>query len=433
MQTCRLGFLRSRNFARPVVCLGIVVGFAIAFAFSPFSASERTAGASSTKEVDASSLNQKVLCGYQGWFRCPGDSSDEGWRHWSRNHARLDPETVTFEMWPDESELTADERFPAPGFFSDEGQTAHLFSSVHPRTVLRHFEWMRDYGVDGIFLQRFLVDLGTRSTDQVLTNVRAACTSTGRVYAICYDLSGAATDTIVKRLEADWDRISEDLMVIRDHRYMHHAGRPVVFVWGFYSNRFSAKTAHEIIDIFQTKSRKPVTLIGGCDWQWRSELDPEWARAFRRFDVISPWNVGNSSTVDGVQRASTHTWREDAAEAKRSRMSFLPVIYPGFGWSNLKGQGSRGQTLPRLRGDFYWQQFVTASELGFDMAYVAMFDEVDEGTAIFKVTNSPPKQAVFDTFEGLPTDWYLKLTGEGTRLLRGVRRRGIRPPAPAEF
>ena len=55
------------------------------------------------------------------------------------------------------------------------------------------------------------------------------------------------------------------------------------------------------------------------------------------------------------------------------------------------------------------------------MAYVAMFDEVDEATAIFKVTNDPPTQAKFQTYEGLPSDWYLRLTGEGTKLLRGER------------
>ena len=55
------------------------------------------------------------------------------------------------------------------------------------------------------------------------------------------------------------------------------------------------------------------------------------------------------------------------------------------------------------------------------MAYVAMFDEVDEGTAIFKVTNQPPGPGRFVTLDGLPTDWYLRLTGEGTRLIRGER------------
>jgi hypothetical protein len=72
-----------------------------------------------------------------------------------------------------------------------------------------------------------------------------------------------------------------------------------------------------------------------------------------------------------------------------------------------------------LGGEFYWRQFDTATTLGVEMAYVAMFDEVDEGTAIFKVTNNPPTQGRFQTYEGLPSDWYLRLTGEGSKVLRG--------------
>jgi hypothetical protein len=55
------------------------------------------------------------------------------------------------------------------------------------------------------------------------------------------------------------------------------------------------------------------------------------------------------------------------------------------------------------------------------MIYVAMFDEVDEGTAIFKCANDVPvsQQSKFVTFEGLPSDFYLKLTGLGAKMLRG--------------
>ena len=55
------------------------------------------------------------------------------------------------------------------------------------------------------------------------------------------------------------------------------------------------------------------------------------------------------------------------------------------------------------------------------MIYVAMFDEVDEGTAIFKCKNDVPvsDKDKFVTYEGLPSDFYLKLTGQGGRLLRG--------------
>ena len=51
-----------------------------------------------------------------------------------------------------------------------------------------------------------------------------------------------------------------------------------------------------------------------------------------------------------------------------------------------------------------------------------MFDEVDEGTAIFKVTSSPPAQGHFVGFEGLPSDWYLRLAGEAANRLRQRQR-----------
>jgi len=53
------------------------------------------------------------------------------------------------------------------------------------------------------------------------------------------------------------------------------------------------------------------------------------------------------------------------------------------------------------------------------MCYVGMFDEVDEGTAIFKVSNTPPGQGYFVTYEGRPADWYLRLTAEGTKVISG--------------
>jgi hypothetical protein len=371
---------------------------------------------------DASTLRHKVICGYQGWFRCPGDALDRGWRHWSRSAKRLAPETLTFEMWPDTSELTDEEKYPAPGFTLPDGKPAHLFSSTHPKTVERHFRWMRDYGIDGAFLQRFLVELGDPSLDTVLGHVRDAAAKTGRVYAICYDLSSAPKDRLYEQLTADWKRLVDDKKVTKDAGYQHHNGKPVVFVWGFYSDRFGAELANRIIDFFKADTRYAATLVGGCPWPWRAEKDAEWAKALRRLDVISPWNVGNTTTEGGKKYAATGSWRDDLVEAKNAGMAYLPVVYPGFAWTNLKGKRSARDTIPRLGGEFYWRQFVTAAELGIDMAYVAMFDEADEGTAIFKVTNAPPTEGTFATYDGLPADWYLRLTGEGAKVIRGEKK-----------
>jgi hypothetical protein len=54
------------------------------------------------------------------------------------------------------------------------------------------------------------------------------------------------------------------------------------------------------------------------------------------------------------------------------------------------------------------------------MIYVAMFDEVNEGTAIFKCSDDPPVSEIakFVGLEGRPSDWYLWLTGQVAKMLR---------------
>jgi hypothetical protein len=100
----------------------------------------------------------------------------------------------------------------------------------------------------------------------------------------------------------------------------------------------------------------------------------------------------------------------------------MPVVFPGFSWHNMYG-GPSAQ-IPRLRGQFLWSQFCEAKRANAPMVYVAMFDEVDEGTAIFKCANEVPEgeKSQFVTYEGLPSDFYLKMVGEGAELIRGERK-----------
>ena len=55
-------------------------------------------------------------------------------------------------------------------------------------------------------------------------------------------------------------------------------------------------------------------------------------------------------------------------------------------------------------------------EAGAEMIYVAMFDEIDEGTAINKCTNNVSVgKGKFVDNEGQPSDFYLRLTGGATK------------------
>src|SRR5213596_3688749 len=96
--------------------------------------------------VDTGTLSNKVMCGYQGWFNAEGDGAGRGWVHWTKGRGRpLGPGSAKIDLWPDVSELPADERF-ATDFKRADGGAAQVFSSFKEPTVLRHFQWMRDYG-----------------------------------------------------------------------------------------------------------------------------------------------------------------------------------------------------------------------------------------------------------------------------------------------
>jgi hypothetical protein len=240
------------------------------------------------------------------------------------------------------------------------------------------------------------------------------------------------SEGVFDTLTREWKKLV-DTGVTRDGRYLHETGNPVVEIWGFYyqnpGNAMTAEIAHRLIDFFKAPGPYHAFLVGGGDWNWRQNPDPEWQTFYRRFDAYSPWNVGNiSKDSSGVMRASTGYWADDRRECEKCGMLWLPVIYPGFSWDNLQREAPGASTIPRRGGRFLWEQFHELSQMGADSVCVAMFDEVDEGTAIFKVSNDPPAQAHFVTFEGLPSDWYLRLVGEGARMLR--KREPVPPEIP---
>ena len=135
--------------------------------------------------------------------------------------------------------------------------------------------------------------------------------------------------------------------------------------------------------------------------------------------MVSPWTVGRYRTPAEAKRTGEQTWQPDIAWCAERKLDFLPVVFPGFSWFNMFGK--QFDAIPRLKGEFLWSQLVAAKRAGSKMIYVAMFDEVDEGTAIFKCANEVPTgdQVRFLTYEGLSSDFYLRLAGAGAKLLRG--------------
>jgi hypothetical protein len=387
--------------------------------------------------VDATTLHHKLLFGYQGWFGCPEDGSPLGaWEHWFARGEPANAETLRVDMWPDVSELTPEERCETP-FTLPDGRPAHLYSAWNARTVARHFGWMRDYDLSGAFLQRFTVNLDQAPVlgfrDGVARNVRAAAESSGRVFAIMYDISGHPADSLVETIERDWVHLVDTLRITESPRYLRHRGRPLVGIWGF-GFRDRAATPEQAARLIAFFRRHPdpryrVTLIGGVPSRWRtltpdSQADPEWARVYRSFDVISPWLVGRFRNAPELDRFYADDVLPDVLETRRLGIEYMPVVYPGFSWRHLN-PASPLNVIPRRGGRFFWRQVQRALGAGTTMLYGAMFDEVDESTAMFKLAPTPretPAGVDLVTLdadgEALPSDWYLRLAREAQRRLR---------------
>jgi hypothetical protein len=397
----------------------------------PTPMSPPTATAIPHTTVDASTMAHKLLMGYQGWFMCPGDGSQMGgFIHWFKGEQPT-AGNLRVDMWPDASELTPTERCKTSMRYPD-GSPAYLYSAYNPITVMRHFEWMHQYGVDGVFLQRFGEILSDPRVldqrDRVTRNVQAGAEAWGRVFANMYDVSGMHGETMIATLEADWKHLVDDLKVTESPSYLKHNGKPVLAVWGlgFVGEDVTPDQALRLVEFFVSnpEPRYRVTLMGGVPGTWRTQQsDPAWMEYYCALDVISPWTVGAYENTIGADLYKL-TMQRDMATATACGVEYMPVVFPGTAFHNDSGTPFNG--IPRMGGTLYWRQVYNAVSIAVPMIYNAMFDEVDEATAMFKIAATSADQPVGVDLNSLdtdgyavPNDWYLRLAGAATQMLRG--------------
>ena len=139
-------------------------------------------------------LLNHIHTGYQGWFTAKGDATEmEKWTHWGTSNKPLNEKKLTIEYFPDMREYDKTKLYETEHTYTD-GSKVKLFSSNDYETVDLHFKWMKEYGIDGVFLQRFLNPLKNpdikKHRDKVLEHVIKASKKYGRKFAVMYDLSG---------------------------------------------------------------------------------------------------------------------------------------------------------------------------------------------------------------------------------------------------
>ena len=385
----------------------------------------------SMSRVRFKSIRNLVMAGYQGWFNTPEDSAGLGWKHFEKEK-EFKPGKCTIDLWPDVSEY---EKTYETAFKLPDETPAKVFSSYDASTTDLHFKWMKQYGIDGVFMQRFVVSIrnqkGKDNYNKILNNAVLSAEKYDRAICLMYDLSGmeAGEEDILIR---DWKELCEKYKLVsrNNNHYVYHHGKPLVAVWGIGFNdrrKYGYEQVKKIIDFLKSEG---CSILVGVPTHWRTLTidavsDTRLLELVKQADIVHPWLVGrfNNNTYEPYRKSI----EEDIKWCKANGKDYIPVLFPGFSWHNMKKDAPQNM-IPRLGGRFFWKQVKGAVDAGAESLYLAMFDEIDEGTAFFKCTNTPPVgESSFITYEGEAPDHYLWLAGEAAKYLRGELRSSRMP------
>jgi len=381
------------------------------------------------------SLTGKLMFGYQGWFDAAESGSPRNtWVHWSSGTPSSD--TVTFDLWPDMAEYT--DTFETAELLSrnTDTQPMSLFSSWSASTTALHFQWMSDYNIDGVFVQRFVCELSNDGNnniqgDDILSNAIKSAEATGRTVTIMYDISGASEDTWAADILRDWTHIIEDLNATASPSWQHHNDNPVIAVWGLGFTDHPGTAESSLQFLSDLRDVRNVTIVGGVPTHWRTsdgDSKPGYKNFYDALDVVSPWLVGRFSDEASFDSYFNNVFLQDASQLKEMGSGYAPVVFPGFSWSNLMRNTGQGDdvinAIPRNGGKFWLHQAESFADMEDAPLFIygAMFDEVDEGTAMFKVvshkddTPAGPAEFLYLSVDGddIPSDFYLELAGNFT-------------------
>jgi hypothetical protein len=317
---------------------------------------------------------------------------------------------------------------------------------------------MKKYGIDGAFMQRFYRSISepqggwievfdsrypeTHSIEctlgslkliysQVLQSAKAASQKYGLGFAVEYDISGAdsSTSDVVATILNDVDKLKQ-AGLFDASAYFYHNNAPVIEIWGI-GIRKTVSPADTLRIVTGLKQAGYHVIIGvGTDWQ-KSISDSSSASygpTYRQANTVQPWTVGGyshanyKSTLSGVQTSDKKTLQDLG-------IGQSIVVWPGFSWGNLMHNGVYDQ-IPRDNGTFYQEQLDGAVSLQPQFLFTAMFDEVNEGTAIMptlRVNELPVNQRFVGIDNNLDREIYLAKAGSASAALKAGRSNTVKP------
>ena len=242
--------------------------------------------------------------------------------------------------------------------------------------------------------------------------------------------------------------------------YLYQGGKPLIVLWGVGFNDNRPYSLNDIEELMNGLKAKGFSIMLGVPTYWRERRndalpDAKLHDLIKAADVIMPWFVGRFGNDN---YSNFHSLVEnDIKWCKENKVEYAPLCFPGSSDRNMHPNNGINS---RVGGKFLWNQMYHCIKSGAQLLYIAMFDEIDEGTAIYKCLNQsdvPSNESAVDYYvvyqnggyrisskmvegltgndwcqrakdlnitfmgieDGLPTDHYLWLVGQGKKMLRG--------------
>jgi hypothetical protein len=374
----------------------------------------------------------KITVGYQGWHACAGDGQPGGnnwWWHWANNWGALPSNSNKgIKAWP----YVVDYATTYQTGYSNlgNGQPAKLYSDANQSTVTTHFQWMQQNNIDCAALQRFNPNTAEGTLrDLLASEVRTAAEATGRKFLIMYDATGWTN--MQSEMKTDWTNKMKALT--SSGAYAKQNGKPVVCIWGFGFNDsnhpWSASVCLDVINWFKNAPNN-CYVIGGVPREWRTGTGGSrsgYIGVYHAFNMLSPWLIGAVGNVSDADNIYNNYMVGDQSDCNANNIDYQPCVLPG----DLS-------IHQRAHGDLMWRMFYNAKRVGCQGIYISMYDEYNEGNQIAKTAPDASWIPAGSGYLGLDedgtwctADYYLRLTGDGGRMLKGqIGLTATRPTQP---
>lgn len=222
-----------------------------------------------------------------------------------------------------------------------------------------------------------------------------------------------------KNFKKDFEHV-ETLGFFEARGYAKQNGKPVIGI-----SHIESHDASQVQYIVNYVKAKGFYVIGSVPFEWRTNDQYEsFQNVYRTFDMLQPaTEITSPNTKDIVcpsdgAKEYQKTMREDLQFLTENNIDYQVSLIPGY--------IGKYTECRRMNGDFYWQQFVNLREIGIKTAIIYSFNNFETGTAIAKVAEDSSMlpggqgfRALDVDGQHLSSDFYLRLTAEGNRMMNG--------------